>query len=126
VRDLEPPEPVVRYEYATPGGLIHPDIKKLGRFERTGHRITGKRTGNASSGGSGWELVHACIDDASRVALSQILPDEKKQSAAAFLKAAVAYYASIETPQLGRDSSRAMMSCVAPVSPRRGKTRLML
>ena len=95
MRDLEPPEPVLRYEYETPGGLIHVDIKKLGRFDRTGHRITGKRTGNASSRGSGWEFVHVCIDDASRVAFSQILPDEKKESAVAFLKAAVAYYASL-------------------------------
>lgn len=94
-RDLAPAEPVVRYEYETPGGLIHLDIKKLGRFERTGHRITGKRTGVASSRGSGWEFVHVCIDDASRVAFSQILPDEKKESAVAFLKAAVAYYASL-------------------------------
>ena len=95
MRDLEPPEPPVRYEYEKPGGLIHLDIKKLGRFERTGHRITGKRTGNASSRGSGWEFVHVCIDDASRLAFSQILPDEKKETAVAFLLAAVAYYASL-------------------------------
>ena len=92
---LEPAEPVRRYERAHPGELIHIDIKKLGRFERTGHRITGKRTGNASSRGSGWEYVHVAIDDASRVAFSQILPDEKKESAVAFLKAAVAYYRSL-------------------------------
>jgi transposase InsO family protein len=95
MRDLTPAEPVVRYEYKTPGGLLHLDIKKLGRFDRTGHRITGKRTGVASSRGSGWEFVHVCIDDASRVAFSRILPDEKKESAVAFLKAAVAYYASL-------------------------------
>ena len=95
MRDLAPAEPVVRYAYETPGGLLHLDIKKLGRFDRTGHRITGKRTGVASSRGSGWEFVHVCIDDASRVAFSRILPDEKKESAAAFLKAAVAYYASL-------------------------------
>ena len=83
MRDLEPPAPVIRYEYDTPGGLIHLDIKKLGRFERTGHRITGKHTGNASSRGSGWEFVHVCIDDASRVAFGQILPNEKKESAVA-------------------------------------------
>jgi transposase InsO family protein len=92
LRDLEPAAPPVRYEYATPGGLIHIDIKKLGRFERTGHRITGKQTGVASSRGSGWEFVHVCIDDASRVAFSQILPDEKKERAVAFLAAALAYY----------------------------------
>jgi transposase InsO family protein len=95
MRDLEPPAPPVRYEYGEPGGLIHIDIKKLGRFDRIGHRITGKRTGNASSRASGWEFVHVCIDDASRVAFSQVLSDEKKENAIAFLAAAVAYYASL-------------------------------
>jgi len=95
MRDLDPPEPVIRYERDHPGELIHLDIKKLGRFERTGHRITGKRTGPASSRGSGWEYVHVCIDDASRLAFSQILPDEKKETSIAFLQAAVAYYASL-------------------------------
>jgi transposase InsO family protein len=92
---LEPFEPIRRYERDHPGELIHIDIKKLGRFERTGHRITGKRTGNAASRGSGWEYVHVAIDDASRVAFSQILLDERKESAVAFLKAAVAYYQSL-------------------------------
>lgn len=92
---LEPVEPVRRYQREHPGELIHIDIKKLGRFERVGHRITGKRTGNAGSRGSGWEFVHVCIDDASRVAFSLILPDEKKESAVAFLKATVAYYLSL-------------------------------
>lgn len=98
IRDLEPAEPVVRYERQTPGELIHIDIKKLGRFERVGHRITGDRTGQRRDqrmNGTGWEFVHVCIDDASRIAFSQILPDEKKESAIAFLKAAVAYYASL-------------------------------
>jgi transposase InsO family protein len=92
---LQPAEPIRRYERQHPGELIHIDIKKLGRFERTGHRITGKRTGNAASRGSGWEYVHVAIDDASRVAFSQILPDERKESAVAFLEAAVAYYQSL-------------------------------
>ena len=92
---LEPAEPIRRYEREHPGELIHIDIKKLGRFERVGHRITGKRTGNAASRGSGWEYVHVAIDDASRLAFSQILPDERKESAVAFLKAAVAYYQSL-------------------------------
>ena len=95
IRDLEPAEPPVRYEYGEPGGLIHIDIKKLGRFDRIGHRITGKRTSNARSRASGWEFVHVCIDDASRVAFSQVLIDEKKERAVAFLAAAVAYYASL-------------------------------
>jgi hypothetical protein len=96
MRDLEPPEPVIRYEREHPGELIHLDIKKLGRFERIGHRITGKRTGNASSRGSGWEFVHVCIDDASRLAFSQILPDEKKESSIAFLEASIAYYVAVD------------------------------
>ena len=92
---LEPAEPVRRYEREKPGELIHIDIKKLGRFEQIGHRITGDRTGQSNGRGVGWEFVHVCIDDASRVAFSQIRPDEKKESAVAFLKAAVAYYASL-------------------------------
>ncbi|MBT9473970.1 MAG: IS481 family transposase, partial [Phenylobacterium sp.] len=93
-RDLDPPEPVVRYERAHPGELIHLDIKKLGRFEVEGHRITGDRR-KGSSRGAGWEFVHVCIDDASRIAFSQVMPDEKKESATAFLIAAIAYYASL-------------------------------
>jgi len=91
---LEPAEPVRRYERQHPGELIHVDIKKLGRFERVGHRITGDRRQGASRG-VGWEFVHVSIDDASRLAFSQILPNEKKESAVAFLRAAVAYYASL-------------------------------
>jgi transposase InsO family protein len=93
VRDLDPPPPVIRYERKTPGELIHLDIKKLGRFGQAGHRVTGSRAGQ--SRGAGWECVHVCIDDASRVAFSLILPDETQQSAVAFLKAAVAYYAGL-------------------------------
>ena len=95
IKDIEPTEPVRRYERQHPGEMIHIDIKKLGRFERVGHRITGDRKGQSNSRGVGWEYVHVCIDDASRVAFSQILPDERKESAVAFLEAAVAYYASL-------------------------------
>ena len=92
LKDIEPGEPVRRYERAHPGEMIHIDIKKLGRFDRVGHRITGDRTGQSNSRGIGWEFVHVCIDDASRIAFSQILPDEKKERAVAFLEAAIAYY----------------------------------
>jgi transposase-like protein len=99
LRDLEPPEPVRRYERQHPGELIHIDIKKLGRFHQVGHRITGdrRRQSNARSRGegAGWEFVHVCIDDASRIAFTMIMPDEKAKSATAFLKAAVAYYNSL-------------------------------
>jgi transposase InsO family protein len=94
-KDLDPPAPVVRYEREHPGELIHLDIKKLGRFEKPGHRITGDRTGQSNSRGVGWEYVHVCIDDASRIACSQVFPDEKKESAVAALKTAVAYYKSL-------------------------------
>ena len=92
--DIEPAEPIRRYERENPGEMIHIDIKKLGRFSQVGHRITGDPQ-KGKSRGAGWEFVHVCIDDASRIAFSQILADEKKESAIAFLKAAVAYYASL-------------------------------
>jgi transposase InsO family protein len=95
MRDLEPAEPVRRYEREHPGDMIHIDIKKLGRFDKVGHRITKDRTGQSNSRGVGWEFVHVCIDDHSRVAFSQILPDEKASSAVSFLEAAVAYYKSL-------------------------------
>ncbi len=94
IQALEPAEPIRRYERDHPGELIHIDIKKLGRFDRVGHRITGDRR-QGETRGAGWEFVHVSIDDASRLAFSQILPDERKESAVAFLKAAVAYYASL-------------------------------
>ena len=103
LKALEPAEPVRRYERERPGELLHIDIKKLGRFERVGHRITGDRTGHSSSRGVGWEFVHVCIDDHSRVAFCDIFPDEKGDSAVAFLKTAVAYYRS-----LGIDIERVM------------------
>ena len=99
LRALEPAEPVRRYEREHPGELIHIDIKKLGRIDGIGHRITGDRRGQsrrrARGQGLGWEFAHVCIDDASRIAFAQVLPDEKKESAVAFLKAAVAYYQSL-------------------------------
>ena len=93
---LEPAEPVRRYERARPGELIHIDIKKLGRIDGIGHRITGDRhrqSNRRSRGeGLGWEFVHVAIDDNSRIAFAEVMPDEKKESAVAFLEAALAYY----------------------------------
>jgi transposase-like protein len=80
---LEPAEPVRRYEREHPGGIIHIDIKKLGKFSRIGHRITGDRTGQSNTRGIGWEYLHLAIDDHSRLAYSEILPDEKKPPACA-------------------------------------------
>jgi transposase InsO family protein len=96
LKDLEPAEPVRRYEREHPGELIHLDIKKLGRIGSVGHRITGRYPGAVNRHlGIGWEFVHVCIDDASRVAFVQVMPDQRKESAAAFLEAAIAYYASL-------------------------------
>ena len=90
---LDPAPPVVRYQRQFPGELIHFDIKKLGRIERTGHRITGNRRDHTK--GAGWEFVHVVIDDASRLAFAQIMPDERHESAVAFLHRAHAYFASL-------------------------------
>ena len=75
--------------------MIHIDIKKLGKFNHIGHRITGDRTGQSNSRGVGWEFLHVCIDDASRVAFSKIMKTERGRCAVVFLKAAVAYYKSL-------------------------------
>lgn len=90
-RDLDPADPARRYERDAPGELIHIDIKKLGKFSRTGHRITGDPQ-QGKSRGAGWEFVHVCVDDHSRLSFSQVLASERKEDAVAFLKAAVAWY----------------------------------
>lgn len=88
---LDPPTPIRRYEKQRPGELIHLDVKKLGRFRVAGHRVTGVR--NDLSAGCGWEFVHVCIDDFTRLAYVEILADEKGVSTAAFLHRAVAWFA---------------------------------
>ena len=97
--DLDPVEPVRRYERATPGELIHIDIKKLGRIDGVGHRITGERRGQSNRRGRGqglgWEFAHVCVDDASRIAFAEMKRDETATSAVDFLKAAVTYYRSL-------------------------------
>ena len=89
LRDLEPRPPVVRYEREKAGELIHLDIKKLARIEWIGHRIHGDRSRTVE--GAGWEYLHVCIDDASRVAYAEVLPDERGVTCAAFLERAVAW-----------------------------------
>jgi transposase InsO family protein len=93
---LEPAEPIRRYERDHPGELIHLDIKKLGRIGSVGHRITGRSAGVVNRHhGIGWEYVHVCIDDASRVAFVQVMPNQRKESAVSFLMAATAYFARL-------------------------------
>ena len=90
---LDPPLPVRRYQREKPGELIHIDIKKLGRFHRPGHRVTGSRT-KGSSRGAGWDFVHVAVDDATRLAYVEVLPDERKESATAFLSRALTWFAA--------------------------------
>ena len=90
---IDPPEPVRRYQRDRPGELIHIDIKKLGRFDRPGHRVTGRRTG-CRNRGAGWDFVHVAVDDATRLAYVEVLPDETKESATGFLIRALAWYAA--------------------------------
>ncbi len=93
---LEPAEPVRRYEREHPGELIHLDIKKLGRIGSVGHRIIGRYPGAVNRHhGIGWEFVHVCIDDASRVAFVKVMANQRRESAVIFLEAAVAYYAEL-------------------------------
>jgi transposase InsO family protein len=90
MRALEPLEPVVRYEHAAPGDLIHLDVKKLGRIRGIGHRITGNRRERAR--GVGWECVHVAVDDHSRLAYAEVLANEEGPTTARFLKRALIYY----------------------------------
>jgi len=90
LRALEPAAPVQRYEYAMPGGLVHLDIKKLGRIGRIGHRITGDRRHRVR--GIGWEYVHVAVDDASRLTYVEVLPDEQGVTVTGFLWRALAWY----------------------------------
>ena len=88
--ELEPAPVVVRYEYANPGDLLHLDIKKLGRFWKPGHRVTGDR--QQCSDGAGWEFMHVAIDDASRLAFTSLHSDERGSSACRALLQALRYY----------------------------------
>jgi transposase InsO family protein len=121
---LEPVEPVRRYERSRPGELIHVDVKKLGRIgpHGAGHRMLGR--GWATTGArrvdaagvprsrTGWERVHVCIDDATRLAFVEVLPDEKATTAIGFLRRAVAFYRShgIEVERLMTDNGSAYVS----------------
>jgi len=93
LRDLEPSEPIVRYEHEKPGDLVHIDTKKLGRIERMSHRVTGDR--RDTFGGAGWEFLFVAIDDHSRVGFTDLYADECKASAIQFLENTRAYFRSL-------------------------------
>ena len=90
IANLDPKPAVIRYERSAPGEMIHLDIKKLGRFDVEGHRITGDRR-QGSSRGAGWDFLHVCVDDATRLAYTEILPSERKEDTTAFLERALAW-----------------------------------
>jgi transposase InsO family protein len=120
---LDPPEPVNRYERTRPGELVHIDIKKLGRIQGgPGHRATGRRTGSfpptrtdaagVRRGVVGWESVHVAVDDYSRLAYVEVLPDEKTATAIGFLERAIAFYAGhgINVERVMTDNGSAYVS----------------
>lgn len=90
---LEPPEPPNRYCRRHPGELIHIDIKKLGRFDRPGHRVTGDRT-RGRTYRAGWDVVHVAVDDTSRLVYVEILDDERGVTCVGFLRRAIAWFAT--------------------------------
>ena len=107
---LEPARPVVRYEHARPGALVHLDIKKLVRIGRVGHRIHGDRRTKVR--GIGWEYVHVAIDDCTRLAYAEVLAGEDGVSTAGFLARALAWYAAhgVQVAALLTDNGRCYTS----------------
>ena len=93
LRDLDPPEPDNRYERARPGELVHVDIKKLGKFARAGKRFTGVQ--RRATQRYGWEYVHVCIDDATRIAYVEVLEDEAGPTCMGFFERAICWFASL-------------------------------
>jgi transposase InsO family protein len=91
---LEPPQPPNRYERRRAGELLHIDVKKLGRIHAgAGHRMLGRGPGrHGGKGRAGWEYVHVCVDDATRLAYVEVLVDERATTVVGFLRRAVAFY----------------------------------
>jgi transposase InsO family protein len=127
---LEPRPPLIRYERERPGELIHIDSKKLGRIDGVGHRITGDRRGRSGKRGAGWEALHVAVDDRSRLAYTAILPNEKKESACAFLARALAFFAQngvrverVMTDNGSAYKSRAFQAALAQAGVTHTRTR---
>jgi len=116
---LEPPEPANRYERARPGELIHIDVKKLGAIKGgAGHRAHGSR--RHSPRGGGWEFVHVCVDDATRLAYVEVLGDEKASTAVGFLRRATAFYRAhgVRVERVMTDNGGAYRSTVHAIACR--------
>ena len=116
-------EPARRYQRERPGELLHLDTKKLARFWRVGHRVTGDPRDHLNRG-AGWEAVHVAIDDATRLAYVEVLPDEKRATSAAFLISALRWFKlrGIQVERVMTDNG----SCYVAKSFRRllGKLRI--
>jgi transposase InsO family protein len=120
-------EPARRYERSRPGELVHIDIKKLGRIRGVGHRISGQRASQGKTringrrtGIAGWEYVHVAIDDYSRLAYAEVLPDEKATTAVAFLRRALAFFEryGIRVERILTDNGSAYISTVHAIACR--------
>lgn len=129
LKKLDPVIPIRRYERSKPGELVHLDIKKLGRVAGIGHRITGVRT-HDRKGKKGWEFVHVCIDDYSRLAYVEVLPNERAESSIAFLYRAAAWLRSqgITVERVMTDNgsgyvSKSFRAAVAELRARHIRTR---
>jgi transposase InsO family protein len=114
---LEPTEPANRYEKQRPGELVHIDVKKLGRIARPGHRVTGQVSGGGHHRRAydlGWEYVHVCVDDATRLVYVEVLGDEKAVTAVGFLRRAVAHFAAfgIRVERLMTDNGSAYRATI--------------
>ncbi len=111
LKHLQPPVPVRRYQWARPGDMIDVDTKQLARFDRVGHRITGDRRLGRSAGAD-YEQSHVAIDDATRLAYAEVLPDEKQATTVGFLTRAVGWFSrqGIECRRMLSDNGSAYRS----------------
>lgn len=120
---LEPPRPIMRYEHARPGALVHLDTKKLGRIGRIGHRIHGDRTRRSRR--LGWEHLHVAIDDCTRVLYAEVLARADGAATAGFLTRAVAWFAGlgVRVRALLTDNAKAYASAAMQRVERRARIR---
>jgi transposase InsO family protein len=122
---LDPKPPTIRYERAAPGELIHLDIKTLGKIAGVGHRITGQHERHHRARGIGYEHLHVAIDDASRLAYTEILPSLGQEDATAFLQRALAWYArlGVKVERVMTDNGSAYRSKMFASALREAKAR---
>jgi Integrase core domain len=114
---LDAIEPANRYQRRWPGELVHIDIKKLARIDGVGHAVTGTRRGQKKREGTrrvGYEYVHVCVDDATRLAYFEVLNDERATTAIAFLRRCLAYFRSrgIRVERVMTDNGAAYIAAI--------------